>query len=52
MKNTPDYPRTGTQLREEAKRQGPDAKPGKAGRVNQKGGAPTSNKARGGKMAK
>ena len=51
MKNNPDYPRTGTQGREEAKREGPDGS-GKAGRVNQKGGAPTSNKARGGKNAK
>jgi hypothetical protein len=52
MKNMPEYPKTGTQLREEAKRQGPGSHPGKAGRVNQKGGAPTSNKARGGKRAK
>lgn len=51
MKNTPNYPQTGTQLREEAKRTGPEGS-GKAGRVNQKGGAPTSNKARGGKNAK
>ena len=47
----PQYPRTGTQLREEAKRVGPDGS-GKAGRVHQKGGAPTSNKARGGKNAR
>lgn len=48
MADTPKYPQTGTQLREEAKRK----TSGKAGRVNQKGGAPTSNKARGGKGAK
>ncbi|HEY0979719.1 MAG TPA: hypothetical protein VGE23_02680 [Candidatus Paceibacterota bacterium] len=48
MNNAQDYPRTGKQLREEAKRE----ESGKAGRVAQKGGAPTSNKARGGKMAR
>ena len=48
MNNAQDYPRTGKQLREEAKREGS----GKAGRVAQTGGAPTSNKARGGKMAR
>lgn len=42
------YPQTMTQKREEAKRHAS----GKAGRVAQKGGAPTSNKARGGKMAR
>ena len=45
------HPRTGTQLREEAKRQGPNGS-GKPGRVHQKGGAPTSNKAFGGKKAR
>jgi hypothetical protein len=42
------HPQTMTQMREEKKRE----KSGKAGRVAQKGGAPTSNKARGGKNAK
>ncbi len=42
------YPRTMTQQREEQKRHAS----GKAGRVAQKGGAPTSNKARGGKRAR
>ncbi len=51
MADAPQYPQTGTQLREEAKRVGPDGS-GKAGRVAQKGGASTSNKARGGKMAR
>lgn len=44
------YPHTGTQEREEKKRERPGG--GKAGRVAQKGGAPTSNKATGGKGAR
>lgn len=45
------HPQTQTQIREEAKRQGPGGS-GKAGRVAHKGGAPTSNKSRGGKNAR
>lgn len=50
MADSPNYPQTETQLRELKKRQKPGG--GKAGRINQKGGAPTSNKARGGKRAR
>lgn len=45
------HPQTGKQVREELKRQGPNGS-GKAGRVAHKGGASTSNKARGGKGAR
>ena len=44
------HPLTEEQKRQEKKRRGPDS--GKAGRVHQKGGAPTSNKATGGKNAR
>jgi len=50
MADSPQYPRTEKQQREEEKRERPGG--GKAGRVAQKGGAPTSNKPRGGKMAR
>ncbi|HWH16573.1 MAG TPA: hypothetical protein VNU25_03250 [Candidatus Paceibacterota bacterium] len=45
------HPQTGSQVREVLKRQGPNGS-GKAGRVDHKGGAGTSNKARGGKNAR
>lgn len=50
MADSTQHPQTEKQEREEKKRERPGG--GKAGRVNQKGGAPTSNKARGGKMAR
>lgn len=50
MADSKQHPHTETQRREEKKREQPGG--GKAGRVHQKGGAPTSNKATGGKMAR
>ena len=51
MTDAHKYPKTGKQVREEAKREGPEGS-GKAGKVRHKGGAPTSNKAFGGKRAR
>ena len=51
MTKTPNFPNTGAQVRQEAKRTGPDGS-GKPGRVTHKGGSPTSNKATGGKNAR
>ena len=45
-------PHTKDDERQQAKREGPDGKPGKAGRIAHKGGAGTSNKATGGKGAR
>ena len=44
-------PHSQEEKRQKQKRVGKDGKPGKAGRVDHKGGAPTSNKATGGKGA-
>jgi len=45
-------PHTKDDERQKAKRQGPNGKPGKAGRIAGKGGAGSSNKATGGKGAR
>lgn len=45
-------PRTENEARQKEKRVGPDGSPGKAGRIDHKGGAATSNKATGGKGAR
>ena len=50
MADSKQHPITEEQMRQEKKRTGPES--GKAGRVHQKGGAPTSNKATGGKSAR
>ena len=46
------FPHTHKKAREQNKRVGPDGKPGKAGRVQGKGGASTSHKETGGKNAR
>lgn len=46
------FPHTEKKEREQEKRQGPDGKPGKAGRVQGKGKASTSHRESGGKMAR
>ncbi len=51
MANGMQHPQTGSQVRQQLKREGPNGS-GKAGRVDHKGGAGTSNKARGGKGAR
>lgn len=46
------FPHTTKKEREKEKRQGPDGKPGKAGRVQGKGKASTSHRDTGGKRAR
>lgn len=45
-------PHVKEEQRQQAKREGPDGKPGAAGKVQHKGGASTSHKESGGKMAR
>lgn len=45
-------PHTEDDERQKEKREGPEGAPGKAGRIDHKGGAGTSNKATGGKNAR
>lgn len=45
-------PHVKDEQRQQKKREGPDGKPGKAGKVQHKGGAGTSHKESGGKMAR
>jgi hypothetical protein len=52
MPNPDQFPKDQKKLREKQKREGPDAKPGKAGKVQGKGKATTSHKASGGKGAR
>jgi hypothetical protein len=52
MSDPTQFPHTGRKAREQVKREGSNGKPGKAGKVQGKGGATTSHKATGGKMAR
>lgn len=52
MADPQQFPHTGKKVREQAKREGPDGKPGKAGRVQGKGKASTSHRGTGGKGAR
>ncbi|HEY0010728.1 MAG TPA: hypothetical protein VGB97_02320 [Candidatus Paceibacterota bacterium] len=52
MPNEKTFPRTDKKAREQSKREGPDGKPGKAGRVQGKGKAGTSHRESGGKNAR
>jgi len=52
MSDPTQFPHSQKELREKDKRIGPDGMPGKAGRVQGKGGASTSHKKEGGKMAR
>lgn len=52
MSEPDQFPHTQKKLREEKKRTGPKGMPGKAGRVQGKGGAATSHKGTGGKNAR
>ncbi|HEX8591248.1 MAG TPA: hypothetical protein VF696_00650 [Candidatus Paceibacterota bacterium] len=52
MSDPQQYPHTEAKLRQQKKREGPDGKPGKAGKVQGKGKAGTSHRATGGKRAR
>lgn len=52
MSDPQQYPHTERKLRQQKKREGANGHPGKAGRLEGKGGAATSHRATGGKRAR